>query len=232
MARTGKKISCALIGLLLSCCLIVVSRPAHSQAQPSFDSCTRVQTLANSAAVQPLGTITRGFVQCFGDLLVAMDPLLVRINADRLNYAQPTLDVYRAAVSDAMQILEQGPDMTNPDNVRYVDAILSRTHLIDEIVAYATIYNAPPALFPDREKGVTGSGTVKSAKELITGYVTTLTPPATAAPGWLKNAVGGGIGEVPDLKKALGDALEKIFKALDEALDALVAALAPASGNP
>lgn len=191
---SGRKYRATIPSLLIM--LTLLAGECHAF---TFTTCREAQNVA-AAPNPPTGAVTRGFIRCFDELLGAMDTLAQEANRGRDAVFAPSLELYRAIKGDTMVLLYSMPDPTTPEEIQQVqdlDKLIAGSRILDEVVAFEPIMNAPTYLVPVTEKQDKGEKITNSVKDIIKKVN------EWWAPQWFK-----------DLVKALLDAIDEVLGVL------------------
>jgi hypothetical protein len=120
----------------------------------SLANCQQAQILQNQPRRTP-GDLTRSFIGCFNDLLIAGDILGVDANSNRLEAVGPFLHVYEELVPATITLLRQLIDQASRKQIRDFEERIISSELIDEAIAFGAFLNAPLQFVSTTEKFAT-----------------------------------------------------------------------------
>src|SRR5215831_10981115 len=109
----------------------------------SLANCQQAQILEHDPRRTP-GDLTRYFIGCFNDLLIAGDVLAVDANSDRLDVVGPFLHVYEQLIPVTITLLRQILiEQASRKQIRNIEEGIISSELIDEAIAFGAFLNGP-----------------------------------------------------------------------------------------
>jgi hypothetical protein len=167
--NTSLTVTCAL------CSLVVVLYGPHmlgaetADAAPfALDGCQPATTFPTVSSEAGTGDVSRRVIACFEDVLEVFDALAVEANQERATFVAPLLDLYRVKVDEITSLLEQILfQEVSRKELRTFETIVLASRLLDEMVAFEPLLNAPTSVVPTDEKQSKTETAIESFKRLI-----------------------------------------------------------------
>lgn len=150
----------------------------EAQSYISLERCREAQAVSENPN-RAVGDLTRSLVQCFDDVLQAIDVLAQEANAERMEFVAPLLDVYRELRIETVTVMGQLPDVARRRDVRqFEEATIIGSRILEEAIVSETLLNAPSTLVPVQEKQDKEKVIADSIKEFVRKLIAKLPAPA------------------------------------------------------